>query len=153
MPAWPPGVALAAGLQNTCIAPALVAAYCATEYRVLGNPGFILRIGQASPALQALLREGHCHGAAFITAFNPGSEPADAVANARAHALLLAELQGGRWTVLPACGASPAGGWVEPGVLVPGLSRDDAIRLGRQFRQNAIVWCSEAAIPELVLLR
>jgi len=37
-------------------------------------------------------------------------------------------------------------------VFAVGLASSDAISLGWEFRQNAIVWIGDAGIPELVLL-
>lgn len=153
MEPWPPGVVLAADLQGTVISRDMIAAYCATEYRVSADPPFTLRIGQPSFALQDVLCTCHRCSAAFMTAFNPCSEPATDAANAAAQARLVAELQRRECKVLPACGANPAARWAEPSVLALGLSRDEAIRLGREYRQNAIVWCDGEAVPELLLLR
>jgi hypothetical protein len=41
----------------------------------------------------------------------------------------------------------------EKSFLVLGLDLETAIRLGREFRQNALVWADEDAIPRLILLR
>ncbi|UUZ55406.1 DUF3293 domain-containing protein [Massilia sp. H-1] len=41
----------------------------------------------------------------------------------------------------------------EPSFLVRGLSLEDASALGRQLRQNAIVWCGADLVPQLILLR
>jgi hypothetical protein len=34
-----------------------------------------------------------------------------------------------------------------------GINQKDAIQLGKEFGQNAIVWISENCIPELLLLK
>jgi Protein of unknown function (DUF3293) len=50
--------------------------------------------------------------------------------------------------------ADPTGKWPpEPSRLVLGIDLDTAGSLGRQFRQNGIVWVSANAVPTLVLLR
>ena len=41
----------------------------------------------------------------------------------------------------------------EPSVLVLGLSLEAAKVMGRQYEQDAIVWISTKAVPELVLLQ
>jgi hypothetical protein len=51
---------------------------------------------------------------------------------------------------------STKAGQVQPGeasVLVLGMSRNEAERVGRAFGQLAIVWSGETAVPELVVLR
>jgi hypothetical protein len=37
-------------------------------------------------------------------------------------------------------------------VLVPGLSRDAAIAIGRMYRQHAVLWVRRGAAVELVLI-
>ena len=57
-------------------------------------------------------------------------------------------------TFLAGLGEDPSGVWPgEPSVLVLGMSRSEAERIGREFGQLAIVWSAESAIPELVALR
>jgi hypothetical protein len=55
---------------------------------------------------------------------------------------------------IPGIGVHPTGEWRgEPSYLVPGLSREAAEELGRQFEQNALIWSGADAVPELLLLR
>jgi hypothetical protein len=50
-------------------------------------------------------------------------------------------------------GRDPEGGWLaEPSVLALGISRHEAMVLGRSYEQNAIVFVQKASPPELVLL-
>jgi hypothetical protein len=41
----------------------------------------------------------------------------------------------------------------ETSVLALGISRDTAARLGKEFRQNAIVWIGTDRIPDLIFLQ
>jgi hypothetical protein len=55
---------------------------------------------------------------------------------------------------LPGKGVDPAGEWPgEPSLLILSINLEAADVLGRAFRQNAFVWASADAIPQLVLLR
>ena len=50
-------------------------------------------------------------------------------------------------------GADPSGNWSsEHGFLVLGLELEDAKGVGVFFRQNAIVWVGQDAVPQLVML-
>lgn len=57
------------------MSPELRQAFEETNYIVDHKPPFTLNIGQACPALNELLQEGGHEAAAFITAWNPFSQP------------------------------------------------------------------------------
>lgn len=74
--------------------------------------------------------------------------------NAGKQAELAQELSKRNLTFFDAIGQHPTGIWHgEPSYLVLGLSFETAKELGCKYVQNAIIWCDEKAIPELVLLR
>ena len=51
-------------------------------------------------------------------------------------------------------GADATGEWAaERSVFAYGMDKASACVLGRQFRQDAIVWVGADAVPQLVLLR
>ena len=132
---------------------ATLRAYRETEYRVQGEPGFVLRVGRPSPELAQLHRQEGVGCSAFITACNPASQPLDVAANASRQAQLEAELAARGLSWLPAVGQHPTNQWPgEPSVLVLGLPLEEARLLGRQFGQNALVWTAADAVPQLVLL-
>lgn len=139
---------------RTSITAATLRAYRETEYHVGGDRPFVLRIGEFSPQLQA----GHerfgvcCSG--FLTAWNPGSEPADEADNRRRQRALRRTLQGFGLYFCDGIGVHPSNDWPgEESVLVWGLSLGTARRIGRRFEQNAVVWSNAGAIPQLILLR
>ena len=74
------------------IDPRTIQAYLETEYRVHGEPGFTLRVGQASADLLAAHKRQKANCSAFLTASNPFSEPFDEAANAARQAALAKEL-------------------------------------------------------------
>jgi hypothetical protein len=136
------------------IDPVLLRKYHETEYRVLAEGAkFVLDLGRPSAELAALYRERGAATAAFITAFNPFSQPVDDAQNVAANARLREELSSAGAEVFDAVGSDPAGQWKEPSFLALGLSRGEAEALGHAYRQNAIVFAGADAVHELVVLR
>ena len=74
------------------ISPGTVAAYEATNYRVLSDPPIVINIGQPNKLLGRLYEVYGCASAAFITAWNPFSAPTSTDANAAAQARFQEEL-------------------------------------------------------------
>jgi hypothetical protein len=120
------------------------AAYLATEYNVVTPKGrFTLRAFHRSSALHRLHLAFNVAGSAFLTAFNPYSERSDEVKNQSYQDQLIADVRE-RWKFLPGEAVDPQGRWpAEPSVLVLGISREEAILLGKKYRQNAILVADE----------
>ena len=139
--------------SSRAIAPELLTAYRETDYRVLGDPPFTLRIDQPSAPL-ALMHASHgvmC--SAFITAFNPLSELQDDASNAMHQAQLMAHLHAKGFKFVEGVGVHPSGRWRgEHSVLVLGIALEDARVLGSQLRQTAILWAGADAVPALISL-
>jgi hypothetical protein len=139
------------------IDPAKIAAYQDTDYVVRVRSGhFVLRIGQVSPELQALYAETGKSSALFITAFNPeGALQADMLNEAAHDALrnalsvltdVLFEGEGR--------GTEDNAGWpAEKSFLALGIDQEESARLGRQFRQDAVVRAGPDGVPQLLILR
>lgn len=127
----------------------LLEAYCSSDYEVQGNPAFILRIGQPSPALDRLLEASGASGAAFLTAANPRSVPRPAQENRAALEKLEKSL---KYPFRRGEGRARDATWREPSLLVIGIPRAEACALGRQYGQNAIVYADKGRVPELVVL-
>lgn len=141
-------------MSGTVISDALVAAYSATNYRVISaDSPFALRIGLRSDELARLFVLTGQQGATFITAENPFSQAVSAEENAANQARLQRDLTKLGATVLEGAGEGQYPEWpAEASFLAIGLSRAQACDLGRKYRQNAIVWIDADAVPELVLL-
>ena len=136
------------------ISPSLRAAYLAAHYRVT-TPGSVLtlQVGRYSPELQALHHRHHVTSSAFLTAWNPYGEQVALAENRSAHEALLQDLQERNISSLAGIGVDPSGEWPGEGSLLAlGISRDDAIALGNQYAQNALVWTGADCMPQLVLL-
>ena len=116
----------------------LIAAYENADYVVFGEPELVLKIGEPSRRLDALLEEEGASTAAFLTA----------AALAKLDQVIAAA--GYPWRAGE--GREPDGSWVEPSRLVIGIYRDHARTLGRIFGQNAIVFVEKGGAPELVVL-
>ena len=128
----------------------LIAAYRATEYHVFANPPFVLRIGERCAPLDALLARSGAAGAAFLTAWNPYSEPAPLPVNSARQSDLIGIVEARGWRHWPGEGRGADPDWPpEPSILVVGPSREEARALARDFRQHAIVWVAAGEPAEL----
>ncbi len=141
-------------MTKTEISQALIRAYEETDYRVLVQPPFTMRIGRASQELAELYRRTKAGTACVITAWNPRSKKLSDAENDTAQARLIAELDKGGLRHLPALGADPKGKWKgEASVLVLDATRKIVEGLGRKYGQNCIVWAEADAVPKLLFLR
>ncbi len=130
---------------------ALAHAYRSTAYTVdrLGG-AFVIRIGEASGEVDALLRESGETYWAFVTANNPGSERLSAAENRERSGQLRSRLQELRYRVFPGRGVPQEAGWIaEESFLILGIPPEEAIRLGAAFGQNAVVLGSLGKTAEL----
>jgi hypothetical protein len=92
--------------------------------------------------------------AIFITGYNPFSQPHSLEENQVANGLLAEDLYRLTNYVDIGIGIDPSGIWTgEPGYLALGVDLDASRVLGGKFRQNAIIWAGEDAVPRLILLR
>lgn len=130
----------------------LIEAYESADYCIFADPELVLKIGEPSARLDALLEQEGATTAAFVTAANPRSQKKSAAENASALSALdqLIAASGYPWRAGE--GRAPDGSWAEPSRLVIGIYRGNAEALGRLFGQNAIVFMEKGAAPELVVL-
>jgi len=139
--------------NTTLIDAETLAAYRETEYRVLGDQPFVLRVGQRCPELLSAHRQYSAAASAFITACNPFSHAVSDAENTERQERLAAELRAHGLVFQPGIGQHPVSQWAEPSYLIFGLSLEAAKALGKKFEQNAIVWAGEDGVPKLILLR
>ncbi len=134
--------------------PALIRAYRETDYRVFAEPPFVLHIDLPSHEMRDCYRKSQVDRAAYLTACNPCSMRLGDAENDELQAGLSRILDEMHLAYIAGVGLHPTGGWAgEPSFLVLGMSREQACSVGRQFRQNAVVWCGPDATPELLLLK
>ncbi|EIM98553.1 hypothetical protein WQE_23533 [Paraburkholderia hospita] len=140
--------------SDTVIPRETIQAYLETHYHLYGSTPTTLKIGRHNPTLAELQAKQHVITSAFITACNPFSQSLDPSANARRNEALARDIERHGATCIDGIGAHPSNEWPgEPSFLGLGLTLDEARKLGAEHGQNAIVWCGEDAIPQLVLLR
>jgi hypothetical protein len=145
---------MSASSPATLIDPKRIEAYRQAEYRVLGDPGMVLRIDAVSAALAGLHRALNVDGSALITVCNPFGQATAVEINRARQALLVGELASRDLPAIATIGVDPAGLWPdEPGFLVPGMSQQEARHTGARYAQNAVVWSGADATPRLILLR
>lgn len=131
-----------------------IEAYLAAEYRIRGECPVVLRIGRRNASLATLYAKFVVDSAAFVTAWNPYSEPKTKPENTAAQDRLIAKLDRRALMHLPGEGADPRGQWPpEESRLVLGIDLAAAAKLGKQFDQNGIVWAGPEAVPTLIVLR
>ncbi len=114
------------------ISPELWEAYERTEYRV---DSILLRVGENAVGLNS---DGIPW--AYLTAWNPRSKPQAESVNRERQRVLENLLRGQGFPCLSGIARDPLGRWPdEEGVLALGLKPDQAVALGREFGQNAIL--------------
>ena len=121
--------------------PELFEAYKNTTYRVyLPLSEIDIRIGVMNPLLQELLMSNHVESWAFITAYNPYSVMQNADVNTLLNTQLENYLSEKRYVFFKGMGVGDDDSWEpEASFMVLDIRKEDAIKLGRQFKQNAIV--------------
>ncbi|MBS1914249.1 MAG: DUF3293 domain-containing protein [Bacteroidetes bacterium] len=130
----------------------LEAHYRATSYVVeAGGAAVVIRIGEASLALDRLLDDLHAGSFAFITAWNPGSVPVCDDENQARNGELRERIVAMGHAALEGEGRADRGPWVpERSFFVPDIPLEAAVVLARRFAQRAIVFGRRGEAPELV---
>lgn len=140
--------------QTKKISKTLINAYYTAHYRVKGPPEFTLRIRKKSAELAALYKAHGVTTAMYITAYNPYGQKTERNTNVRNQKRLQGEFLRRSLTCMEGVGGDPSGHWVaEPSFLVLGVTRDFALEMAVEYRQNAVVWADSDAVPELILTR
>jgi len=136
------------------INPDLLQSYKSADYHVDAYPSFILKISMHSPELESIYKTSHKHTAAFITAFNPYSQELSSQENKDRNHKLEKLIQSLGFDYIHGEGKCGDGDWDgEKSFLIFDISQEQASEIGKEFEQNAIVWCDKDAIPHLLLLK
>ena len=131
---------------------ALVAAYRATDYVLFVGDGadVTLNIGRPNPAFDRVLDLRGAACAVVVTAYNPRSVVLPDAENQARHARLTALLESRGFDYAIGEGRDPTGHWqAEVECVVFGISVAAGLELARAFDQNAIVFVTRGAAPEL----
>jgi hypothetical protein len=131
----------------------LLAAYRKTTfYADTPRARLALRVGERCVDLDALLNDHGVSSWAYVTASNPGSRRLSDEDNAARQRELEGHVARLGVRAYPGEGVGDDGRWPpEPSLLVLGIARDDAIRLGGRYGQVAIVCGEMGRAAELVL--
>ncbi|MBF0183155.1 MAG: DUF3293 domain-containing protein [Magnetococcales bacterium] len=136
------------------IDPATLEAYLATDYHILSEPPFIVKVGQFSQELSALHHRLHAASSALLTACNPCSRLLSEEENQRRQWCLLESIKEAGIPFITARGEDPQRQWpAENSLLLLGIEQQTAIKLGQKWQQNALLWHGHDAVPLLLLLR
>ena len=130
----------------------LFEAYKNTTYLVYSPIGEIdIRIGVMNPLLQQLLLNNSSESWVFITAYNPYSVMQDAGVNTILNTQLEDYLSGKRYLFFKGIGVGDDNSWEpEASFMVLNIRKEDAVKLGKQFKQNAIVTGVIGTFAELI---
>jgi hypothetical protein len=134
--------------------PDLIRAYKATDYHVEDPQGaFVLRVGDYSRPLERCQVRYRACSSVFITAWNPYGEQRPDEENRESQRRLIRQVDTLGLAWIPGFGAAPGSGWPrEPSILVLGIDLAKSVALGKSYRQNAIVFCPETAVPGLEII-
>jgi hypothetical protein len=102
----------------------------------------VFRIGEPAPA-------GLPVPLALVTAFTPGTARPGEAENRAANLRLEAEITRRGWPWFPAGGRDTTGTHIEPSFAITRISREEALALGRQFGQAAIVFIDHNGVSLL----
>lgn len=133
---------------------ALAESYRRTTFRVTDTSSAIdIRVGARCLELDALLGKHEATCWAFITAWNPGSAKLDSAENRRRQIALEAEVKQRSYVVYHGVGVPEVGEWdPEESILVIGIDREEATKLGNTYGQAAIVVGEQGANAELLFV-
>jgi hypothetical protein len=126
-------------------------AYRNTTYWVDAAPQPIaVRVGERNASLDRLLNAARARHYAFVTACNPRSKLRTHWYNEARQRALRRWLNARHLRWIPALAQGDRDDWpAEPGVLILGLPPDRALRIGRRFRQNAVLTGKLGNPPEV----
>jgi hypothetical protein len=129
----------------------LIQNYKETLYSVDGliDP---IQIDHKHRELDHLLVEKSVTTWAYITAWNPKSERRDDSVNFAANEKLKQDIRAMGYETSPGVGRDHHETWHEDSFLVLGISKEEAIELGKKYEQNAIVVGKLNQPAELVLV-
>ena len=111
-----------------------------------------MKIGEYSNKLDILLKEKDLEDWAFITSENPNGEAYSVEANQVLYNELIDAIQGFSYYLGEGQGIDTS--WpAEKSVLILGINKDEAKKLGKRFNQNAIIVGKLGRLAELLIIK
>lgn len=109
------------------------------------------RIGEHSTAIDEILSINQAASFAFITAYNPYSKTTAKAENEVRQKALEQTVNALGLSFLNGYGTDENEKWQpEQSIFVFDISKLEAARIGREFRQNAVVYCEKGKRAELI---
>ncbi len=125
-------------------------AYLNTTYTI-ENPEIDIKIGEINQALNVFLFDNSSFTWAFISACNPHSSLVSDEENVRRHNDLAENVKSRKLRFREGKGIPADESWKsEKSLFILDISKPDAIQMGKEFHQNAIVFGRLNQVPELV---
>ncbi len=101
----------------------------------------VVNVGAMHADIDAWVTDYGLSSWCFVTAWNPSATERDRRENARANVALFMDLQGDGHPAVGATARPRSGEWpVEPGFVVLGVSRDQALDYAKRYGQLAVVF-------------
>ena len=124
--------------------------YKATDF-IVHHSDIKIKIEETDKTLEDLLQKHDVKSWAFITAFNPYSKVLTVDENNSFHKNLI-DLTS-NYTVFEGEGKGQNPDWIpEKSLLILGISREEAFKMGKHLNQNAIVFGEKGSKAELLLV-
>lgn len=128
----------------------IIDAYKNTKYIVFEHD-LIIKIGKLNQCIDKLILQYNSNEWAFITAFNPYSNVLTEKENQLRHHKLKELTK--NYVTFEGHGVGEDPTWdPELSLLIIGISKDEALIIGKQFEQNAIVYGKINETPQLLIL-
>ena len=135
----------------TKIENSLIEAYENTNYYIYHDTEITINIAKKNIDLINLFKDKNLISASIITAYNPFSKIMTEEQNLSAQLQLKKMIEDSNLSYLDAIGQDIKKEWLgEPSFFIENISKENAIKLGKKFNQNAIVWVDKNLIPELI---
>jgi hypothetical protein len=141
-------------MDKTSIEPELIKSYLSMHYHVCAARPFFLEIGKQSCMLSFWHKIFEVNCSAFITAYNRYDKYQTSHENKLRHKQLQTDMEKACLPVIDGYCQDEVGknDKVEYS-LIFGISLKESKEVGNKYTQNAIVYCEEDLIPQLILLR
>jgi hypothetical protein len=125
----------------TKIPAALIKEYKASNFIFYPENGIdVIKVGKRNKYLDQILRRENIKSSVFITAWNPYSKNMTPKKNEKNQDSLIRLLTKKKIQIIFGQGRSPDLKCFEDSILALGVSKEDAVKFGKRFKQNAVVY-------------